>query len=716
MGGEAIEETLVGLHVDSSGTLHTAWRSSAGVSAEREDAWSPFLWSRSALELTDGETVGLDGAGPWKHRAVFDDFEAFKAVSKDAGLKGSLEILKPFEHQILIQKQWRLFNGLGFGDLRRCQIDIETGCATPGGFSDPKQAGDRVLAIGMKMGDQIELIELQENSDAAERVLLKEFAEKLVNWDPDIIEGHNIYKFDLNYLKVRSARYRVKPQWGRFGALAATRNSRIRIAERWIDFPRCEIPGRTVFDTYLMIQIFDLTKRDLPAYGLKDVAKYFGISGVDEDDRTYIEGSEIANTFEADRELFREYLRDDLRETEAVADILLPTYIAQTQNFPILLQEASLRGTGAKVDLLFLDKYYHLNGALPDPEGAARFEGAFSKSFETGVYENVLHYDVASLYPSLLLLIGENPKGDDLGVFTPLLQNLREERLEYKRLAKEAESAEERREYHARQASFKILINSFYGYLGFGGARFGDGDLAAEVTRRGRELLQELIVRFQDAGATVLEADTDGIYVSSEAYYTEPESLLAQVSQELPEGISLEFDGAYEAMFCYKAKNYALREGDKVRIRGSALRSRGIEPFLKKLSDRLIQWVLGLHEESPLILADALETQIKSGDAPIDLLAKSEFLSQNPEAYKKHIDGGGKPRRASLEVALKMEPMPRMGERVSYFIGPKEKGQTSDWQRAFAVDAYDMLSCPYDAKYYIKKLGDWKKRYADFLK
>jgi len=43
-------------------------------------------------------------------------------------------------------------------------------------------------------------------------------------------------------------------------------------------------------------------------------------------------------------------------------------------------------------------------------------------------------------------------------------------------------------------------------------------------------------------------------------------------------------DGRYEAMFCYKMKNYALYDGKKVTLRGSALRSRGIEPYLKKLS------------------------------------------------------------------------------------------------------------------------------------
>jgi len=37
----------------------------------------------------------------------------------------------------------------------------------------------------------------------------------------------------------------------------------------------------------------------------------------------------------------------------------------------------------------------------------------------------VLHFDVASLYPSLLLAIGRNPRNDTLGVFIPMLRRLR---------------------------------------------------------------------------------------------------------------------------------------------------------------------------------------------------------------------------------------------------------------------------------------------------
>ena len=227
--------------------------------------------------------------------------------------------------------------------------------------------------------------------------------------------------------------------------------------------------------------------------------------------------------------------------------------------------------------------------------------------------------------------------------------------------------------------------------------------------------MQALIEEFDRLGCTVLEADTDGIYLSSEAYFEQPKALLAKMGRVLPKGIELEYDGRYDAMFCYKAKNYALYNGGKITLRGSAFRSRGIEPYLKQLSYRLIQYLLGAVTEAPEELLKDFRQRIHYYKMPVDQLAKSEMLSQNPDNYQRNIAAGGKPRRASLEVALKMLPQPKMGERVSYYILPREKGQTSDWQRARPLDSYDALQAPYDPTYYLKKLDDLEKRYAAFL-
>ncbi len=707
--------TLCGVWVDDDGRVHTAVSKADGTRETRIETLRPFAWLRDVVTAeTEGVTIEtLKGEGTFTRLAHADTLDAFDVFLKAAKDTGGIDTIKPLESQFLLQNKARLFADLSFGQLRRCQLDIETG-STDGAFSQATNPDDRVLAIGLRFGDRNRILVLDAMTDEAEKRLLESLNTALAEEDPDVIEGHNIFKFDLDYLRQRAKRLKVPCAWGRFGQKASFRNSRLKIAERMVDFPRCDLPGRTVVDTYLLVQQYDITTRELTSYGLKAVAAYFGITE-DDDERTYLAGDKIHEAFLHDREKFIAYLSDDLRETRGVADLLLPTYFEQVKTFPILLQEATLRGTTSKIDLLFLEEYYHARQACPVPPEVAPFEGGYTRSFQEGVFKHVLHFDVASLYPSLLMSIGRNPKNDTLGVFIPLLKALREYRLKYKQLARTSEDADLRAEYQARQTSFKILINSFYGYLGFSGARFGDGELAAEVTRRGRELLQALIDEFTKHDCTILEADTDGIYLSTERYFDEPDTLLAKVAGILPPGIELEYDGKYTAMWSYKAKNYALYDGKKITIRGSALRSRGIEPFLKKLGNQLVHFLVGASAESPLGLVDDYRARLASRQMPVAEVAKSEVLGMNPDAYERFIAEGGKPRRASAEAALQMNPRPRMGERVAYYITPKQKGKTSDWQRARPVALYDATTAPYDPGYYTDKLDDWLERYGPFL-
>jgi len=709
---------LCGVWIDDRGGAHLAVSTADGGREEQVELFRPFAWLGDAAVvggLAGVEVEALRGEGTYRWLAHARERPAFEELVKEAPEGAMVDWIRPLENQYLLQTRRRLYDKLIFPQLRRCQLDIETGSAG-GGFSDARNPGDRVLAIGLQFGARPRLLVLAEDTDAAEKRLLLDLNDVFETEDPDVIEGHNIFKFDLDYLRVRCRRHRVPCAWGRFGQTASFRNSRLKVAERLIDFPRCDLPGRAVIDTYLLVQLYDITAREMLAYGLKDVAVYFGITDEAGGERTYIEGGRIQEAFRTDRARFLAYLGDDLRETRGVADLLLPTYFEQVKTFPLLLQEATLRGTTNKIDLLFLEEYYHARQGCPQlSTEVAPFEGGYTRSFQEGVFRRVLHFDVASLYPSLLLDIGRNPRSDTLGIFIPLLTRLRDYRLHCKQLARTAPTEELRAEYQARQTSFKILINSFYGYLGFSGARFGDGELAAEVTRRGRELLQALIDEFVKNGCTILEADTDGIYLSSEQHFAAPAKLLAVVAAILPRGIELEFDGHYESMFCYKAKNYALYDGRKIILRGSALRSRGIEPCLKRLTDQLIRHLLGVGTDSPLALLEDYRRRVGARAVDIAEIAKSEVLGQNPETYEQFVAGGGKPRRAAAEVALQLNPRPRMGDRVNYYITAKAKGQTADWQRARPVVAYDREKAPYDSAYYLDKLDDWLERYGKFL-
>ncbi len=676
--------------------------------------FEPFVWGNDAedyqscacdkISLKGNSEHSLNTIFRFPEKSTYEDF--IKRHKKD------LPILKlsSLENQFLLTNNFRMFEKCHFADIRRMQLDIET--HSQYGFSNPSRHSDRIIAIGISCGDTKNIFEIEEFSDTAEADLLCKFVKAVQKINPDIIEGHNIFNFDLDYISKRASMLKVELKIGRYSQTPTCRKSRIKIAERTLDFLRFDIPGRTVVDTYLLLQLYDVSKRELASYSLKNAALHFGISK--KENRTYIKGDEIKDIFNSDRKKFREYLRDDLRETKALSNILLPTYVAQTQNFPMTLQECLLRGSGMKVEYIFLEKYFHAKASLPDIPPSRFFAGAISESFEVGAFKNVLHYDVASLYPSIMVLLGKSPKNDYLRVFLEVLKELKEYRLKYKILAKTSTDADAKNEYDARQNSFKILINSFYGYLGLATARFGDSDLAEEVTAKGREILTSLINKFSELGCKILEADTDGIYLSADKYFEHPEKLLEEVQSVLPLGIELEFDGIYSAMLCYKAKNYALVEDGKLILKGSALRNRSMEPYLQKISTAIIEIALGLSKENLKSLIKQEKEKILNKDYNISELAKSEFLSVSPAAYQAQIEQTGKGRRAALEAALLMKVPPKSGDKVAYYISESSKKE-ADWKLAKPIELYDKNLAPYDVEHYLGKLDGICERFEEII-
>jgi DNA polymerase elongation subunit (family B) len=93
-----------------------------------------------------------------------------------------------------------------------------------------------------------------------------------------------------------------------------------------------------------------------------------------------------------------------------------------------------------------------------------------------------------------------------------------------------------------------------------------------------------------------VEIDTDGIYfVPPKGIDTENKerALVERLNQSLPEGIEVSMDGRYRAMFSYKRKNYALLgEKGELMIKGSALRSRGMEKYLRDFLSEMIRLLL----------------------------------------------------------------------------------------------------------------------------
>jgi DNA polymerase I len=596
-------------------------------------------------------------------------------------------------------------------DLRRMQLDIETYCEPGFEFSNPQREGDRIVAIALadnRGGEKV--ISLRDEGEMIHR-LVQEIRAR----DPDVLEGHNLFRFDLLYLEARAARHRVPLSLGRDGSLLRGRDSRLQVAERTLAYRRYDSHGRHVIDTWILAQHWDISARELESFNLKDVARHFGIATPE---RAYLDPERISWAYRHDRDALVRYALDDVRETRALAGLLAPAYFAQAQILPLGYQQATLRGNATKIDLLLLREYLRKQQAVPTCSPTAEVAGGATAVRQQGVAGPVWHVDVTSLYPSLMLSRGFFPEKDELGVFLQLLTDLRRFRIEAKEAARRAPSEAERVHLNTLQTTFKILINSFYGYLGFPLGHFNDYQVANRITAAGRELVlaveQELVRR----GARVMELDTDGVYFVPPPDAVEGQGdirLLAELGALLPPGIQLELGGRYRAMFSYKMKNYALlTEDGRLVIRGSSLRSRGIERFQRDfVEEALLLLLTGRREEVPALYKRYLED---FADHRLDVKSfmKTETLRDSLEAYRAKLRAGGRNPSAAYELALASERRYQPGDPVSYYVTGRGPRAVVNEQAKLASE-WNPEDPDENVAYYQGKLAELYEKFKPFL-
>jgi DNA polymerase, archaea type len=614
-------------------------------------------------------------------------------------------------HQYLLATGRTSFGGLHFGDLRRLALDIEV--VTTDGYEFPSaaRAGDRIVAIAL--ADSTGFRHVLRGDRLDEATLLHECGRVIRERDPDVIEGHNVFRFDLEYLEARARRYDVPLAWGRDGSLLRSRPARLQVAERAIGFRRYEIAGRHIVDTWMLAQLHDVGARDLPSFGLKDIARHLGVAA---SDRTYVDASNIARQLADDADQLMAYAADDAAETLAISAILSPPYFAQAQLVPFDYQAATLRGSAAKVDALLLREYLRVGRAVPRPRPGQSVGGGLTAIWQQGVAAPVLHVDVTSLYPSLMIAGRVVPASDELGVFLDLLTHLRDVRVTAKRQAQTTAGEAERRHHLALSQSFKILINSFSGYLGFSFAHWNDFDAANRVTADGRAVVTSVVDGLRALGATPIEADTDGVYFTPAAgHIVEDDArLLEALTEKLPPGITLELDGRYPAMFSYKMKTYALLDArGRVTLKGSAFRSRGLEPFQRRLIDELVRLLLLGRRTDAKAVVDRWLADFAAHRVDVRVFARSETLQESLEVYRERVAAGLRPVSAAYELAVASGRPVQPGDQISYYVaGRTARVAVSDVAKPASL--WDPARPDENVEYYQSKVLETWERFRRF--
>ena len=663
----------------------------------------------SSPRLTPGDVglVQLRGENHFRYLVLTDRLEEVEARVIEAAklLRAENEPEEPVSRLIYVRppaEQYMTitgrtyFKGMAYGDLRRMQFDLET---TGLGFDL-----DRIFMVSIKDSDGFSAVLDIGRMDEAE--LIRELARIVRERDPDVIENHNIFDFDIRFLVKRAQDLGVSLPLGRDGSEFRESRDSVKIGAQNHSFTRYSLAGREIIDTLHATRRFSAIQRDLRSNGLKEAARYFGFAA---DDREYVQGPEIWRVFQEDPERIRRYCWDDVEEVDGLSQVLLGPSFALASMVPKPYERIATSGTGqGLIEPLLVRAYLAAGESLPTGKDVGAFAGGTTAVFTTGVVQNVVKADVASLYPSIMLTERIGPSSDRLGVFLDLLSELTSLRLDHKARARATDTASDRRSYHeAMQAAMKVLINSFYGMLGAGFASFCDGTAAARVAARGREVLDLLLDELRRRDAILIEADTDGVLFSLPANpdrrpwtFEDELAVIEDVARAMPAGIQLEHDGRYAAMYSYLEKNYALldyesaaaqgfRARDPIRLVGSAFRSTRAEPFLERsLAATLTLILQGRSEEVRGFFRTCCDG-LRRREVPAADLCVSMPLTKTPETY---AQTGRKEEPYEVFLAAGNSAW-KQGHRVHYY-------QTKTGKRLLAPDARD-----YDADFYIDKLA-----------
>src|SRR5213082_21392 len=494
---------IVAIELGETGTVKVYRREKGGSTVADVEPFHPFVWADSDVVDLGIESEKLQGDLKYGWLITVDSWKELIALRnglKNAG-RDFFAFTDPVQHYLATTGR-TLFKDLPFEELKRMQIEV---------LSFSEGANDHIMSIALSDNsgwEELIIVDLKKTEES-ERSAIKRVTSLIKERDPDVIEGHNLFRFDLPYLVARAKKLKTKLDWGRSAGFLRSRPSRLQIAEKTIDYPKFTIDGRHFVDTFLLAQFYDVGMRSLAGFERTDVARHFGFC---DEEISALAGKELERVYLGNDESFRRRALCGVRETRAVSELLSPSYFIQAQIFPYNYQDVIVRGNATRINGLFLREYFRQRHSIPEMPMVRGFEGGYTDIFFTGVARNVWHCDVASLYPSIMLQFDCFPQSDRLEIFRHLLTDLRTFRLETKAAMRAEKDPAKQRYFHALQNTFKILINSFYGYLGFAQGHFADFDAAARVTQIGRDLLQKMIAWLAAQGAKVIEVDTDGIY------------------------------------------------------------------------------------------------------------------------------------------------------------------------------------------------------------
>lgn len=558
-----------------------------------------------------------------------------------------------------------------------------------------------------------------------EAALVRECQKIIQDYNPDIITGYFSDVFDWPYLQARARKHNVTLNLG-------LDNSTVRITGKTgFREGEAEISGILHLDILKFIKNIFGKNLKTDSYSLDSVAGELLGHG-----KHVVNLDELSSSWDnnPDKLLpFCEYNLHDARLTHKLCSLLLHDITELTKVIGVPPFDVIRMRFSRLVENYILRRAVEYNVLAPNKPGDLETEqrmeesiqGAFVYEPNPGLYKDVVVFDFRSLYPTIITAHNLGPEalrcfccaGKALvpgkeeywfctreKKFIPLvLEQLIALRIEAKKKAKQAKSEDaDKKVLESRANALKLLANSFYGYLGFFGARWYCLECAAATTAYARNYIQMTMKQAQENGFSVVYADTDSCFLLLDGKKMDDalrfmdnvnKTLPGQMELELvgyfPRGIFVGLKGSEKGA----KKRYALLSPDRtLKITGFESVRRNSSPLAREVQEKVLRFVLEDNVAAALDYTRKMVKDLQQARIPLVRLILKTQLTREISQYSSIAP--------HVMIAQKLQDR---GEKVSpgrmiEFIIVKGTGLIRD--RARLPD--EVKEGEYDPEYYIK--------------
>ena len=439
-------------------------------------------WLLSDKKLSN-KFVKLNGDLHYKYGLQFNSQEEAKKTNYFYSKKKNEDtyFIWNAKEQVMLKDGLTYYKNLNPKDVSVLAFDLETTSLKP-------EQGEVILisnTFRSKQGIEKKLFSIDEYESEAD--MLIDWCNFILDKDPSILTGHNIFSFDFNYLVRRSEILDIDLCMGRNGSpITQNKNpSTFRIdGSRDQDYNNISCYGREIIDTLFLAYRYDIVKKKYDSYGLKPIIKAEKLEKLN---RTFYDASQIRFNYTNPKEMekIKAYCIDDSDDALAVFDLMAPAYFYQTQYCTRSFQHLHQSATGALINGILVRSYLQNKHSIPKATPLEKLAGGVSFAIP-GIYRNVMKVDLKSAYPSQVLRFKLYDKTKDPEAnYYNLVKFFTEQRFHYKKMFKETGD----KKWEDLDATAKIFINSAYGACSTNGLQFNSPVVAAKITEETRNVI-----------------------------------------------------------------------------------------------------------------------------------------------------------------------------------------------------------------------------------